>query len=339
MAFLRHFRAKVACSVVVGILGTNRTASAAPSARLVYVRDPEAASCPDETAVRSAVAARLGYDPFLAYATATMFAEVRRDGTTYKAAIKLIDEHSIVRGARELIHVGEPCSELVDLIALSMSIAIDPLSLAGPRPPPEAPVVAVPVPPPKSPPEPPTIPPPKPSTPAPQKPADEPKGAPVHFDLGIGPAFGIGTAPSPTVGALVGGYWHIGRLGLFGEARADLPSSRIHPQGTVGTSLFAGSLGVCYELRVVFGCALGSLGALSASAEGISAPRSDVAVHASVGARLGAELRLAPAFALRAHLDGAAVLTPHRLTIDGGEVQTLSSIAGTLGILAAVRFF
>ncbi len=339
MPGVRHFRAKVACSIVVGILGVHRAAFAAPSARLVYVRDPEAASCPDETAVRSAVAARLGYDPFLAYATATMFAEVRRDRTTYKVAIKLIDEHSIVRGARELVHVGEPCSELIDLMALSMSIAIDPLSLAGPRPPPDAPVVADPVLPPKSPPEPPpTIPPAGPPA-APKKPADEPKGAPVHFDLGIGPSFGIGTAPSPTVGALVGGYWHIGRLGLFGEGRADLPSSRIHPQGTVGTSLIAGSLGLCYELRIVFGCALGSLGALSASAEGISAPRSDVAVHASVGARFGAELRLAPAFALRAQLDGAAVLTPHRLTIDGSEVQTLSPIAGTLGILAAVRFF
>ena len=61
--------------IVVALVLSAGSAPAAPSARLVYVRDPDAATCPDEQAVRAAVAARLGFDPFLAYARATMFAE------------------------------------------------------------------------------------------------------------------------------------------------------------------------------------------------------------------------------------------------------------------------
>jgi len=40
------------------------TARAVPSARLVYSRTESAESCPDESALRAAVAARIGYDAF-----------------------------------------------------------------------------------------------------------------------------------------------------------------------------------------------------------------------------------------------------------------------------------
>src|SRR5262249_33053485 len=108
------------------------TARATPSARLVYARDADSENCPDEGALRSAVASRLGYDPFFPYAKATLFAEIERVGTTYRARVRLVDDGNIVRGARDLMHGTARCADLVDAMALTMSIAIDPRSLAGP---------------------------------------------------------------------------------------------------------------------------------------------------------------------------------------------------------------
>lgn len=314
------------------------SAPAAPSARLVYVRDADAQSCPDETALRSAVAARLGYDPFLLHARSTMFAAIRRERSGYTAAIKLIDENNIVRGARELRHTGEQCAELVDLMALSMSIAIDPLSLARPRSPPEA-----------APPSQPA----EPASAAPQTALTEPAVATradgeirepgpleqLHLDLGLGPALAVGSAPAPALGARLAGGLHRGRLGAFAELRGDLPASREIGRATVRTSVVGGSLGACYEAGVVFGCVVGSVGALSAAGAGVSEPRTSRAIYGSLGVRVGAELRLTAALALRVFVDGAGVLTPHRLSIDGVDVETLSTVTALVGTTIVVRFF
>jgi hypothetical protein len=337
----RFARRWAAALALAGIALASREAQAAPSARLVYLRDAEASSCPDESAVRAAVAARLGYDPFMAFAPSTMFAEIRREGADYKGFVKLVDPNNVVRGARELVHTGEPCSELVDAMALSMSIAIDPLSLAGPRPksdePPIEPPAEEPTPEPK-----PAPPPPSPAR-APQDrvglvEAREPSPA-VHLALGLGPALSLGTAPAPAVGARVGAFVSRGSVGLFVEAHGDLEASRAIARGRVSTRLVEGQLGVCYQYRAFFGCGTASFGALSASAEGITAPRTDVGAHASLGARAGLEVELSPPLYLRVQLDGAAVLTPHTLTVDGEEVSSLSAFAASASSLFAVRFF
>lgn len=336
----RGARRWAASLALAGVVLASRTVLAAPSARLVYLRDAEASSCPDESAVRAAVAARLGYDPFLAFAPSTMFAEIRREGADYKGFVKLVDPHNVVRGARELVHTGEPCSELVDAMALSMSIAIDPLSLTGPRPKSDEqqtePQTE------ERPPEPP-----KPA-PAPTPRAPLARAFPVkdreappalHLSLGLGPAFSLGTAPAPAVGARIGAFVSRGRLGFFLEAHGDLEASRALARGRVGTRLLEGQIGACYHYRAFFGCGTASLGALSASAEGITAPRTDVGVHASLGARVGLEVELSAPLYLRLQLDGAAVFTPHTLAVDGEEVSSLSVFAASASSLFAVRFF
>lgn len=59
-------------------LTLSKVAGANPSGRLVYARGPGADSCPDEETVRSSVAARLGYDPFFAWARTPVVVEVLR---------------------------------------------------------------------------------------------------------------------------------------------------------------------------------------------------------------------------------------------------------------------
>src|ERR1700733_6884198 len=156
-------------------------AVASPSARLVYVREQGAESCPDEDAVRSAVAARLGYDPFFPTAPSTMFVEISRANRVFRAHIKLVDAANDVRGVRELKHAGPRCEDMIDMAALSMSVAIDPDSMIrGPAPPaPDArPATA---PPPPTPAEPP--PPARASEDAPIAPISPTER--VHVDVGI----------------------------------------------------------------------------------------------------------------------------------------------------------
>src|SRR5579859_7626471 len=63
-------------AVCLAALGASPSAIAAPSARLVYARGPGASSCPDESALRQAVVARIGYDPFFPWAPLTISVEL-----------------------------------------------------------------------------------------------------------------------------------------------------------------------------------------------------------------------------------------------------------------------
>src|SRR4030081_2361177 len=87
---------------ILALLTAVRSAHASPSARLVYARSADAASCPNETTLRRAVAARFGYDPFFAWARQTVVVQISRDGRRYTARVQLVDDQGLARGAREL---------------------------------------------------------------------------------------------------------------------------------------------------------------------------------------------------------------------------------------------
>jgi hypothetical protein len=97
-----------------------------PSSRLVYARGEGAESCPPETFVRQAVAARLGYDPFFVSADKTIIAEIARDRGELRGRVALVDERGFVQGAREFRLPPGQCDELVATMALAVSIAVDP---------------------------------------------------------------------------------------------------------------------------------------------------------------------------------------------------------------------
>jgi hypothetical protein len=137
--------------LAIAILAIAHAASASPSARLVYARSADASTCPDETALRGAVAARFGYDPFFAWAKRTVVVGVWRRGEKFSSRVQVLDEQGVARGARELTTDGPSCSELFDATALAISIALDASSKA------DAPVPDSVEPPPAAPPEPPPV--------------------------------------------------------------------------------------------------------------------------------------------------------------------------------------
>jgi len=121
------------------LLAVARDADAGASARLVYVRGPGAEQCPGEAAIRAAVSARLGYDPFFAWAHDALFVDVTHTGGAFHVDLKLVDDNNMQRGARSISVKGSDCSGVIDAMALTISLTIDPDSLVrGPEPPPSA---------------------------------------------------------------------------------------------------------------------------------------------------------------------------------------------------------
>jgi hypothetical protein len=94
------------------------TSFASPSARLVYVRDTTASSCPDEVGLHQAVKQRIGYDPFFPWAKTTVVLEVAGAGQAFVAHVWLTNESGLSRGARELRSESKGCAGLIDAAAL-----------------------------------------------------------------------------------------------------------------------------------------------------------------------------------------------------------------------------
>jgi hypothetical protein len=342
----RARRSLFAC--LLSLFIPQNAALAAPSARLVYLRNPGAESCPDETAIRSAVSARLGYDPFLAFARATMIAEISRERNAYGARIKLVDDQNVVRGTRELVYDGKECADIIDMMALSMSIAIDPHSLLAPSKPdadeakaessPEAEPESSP---PENVPEPPKTP-----TTPPKAPPPAPATARAHLEVGLGAALWTGAAPDANLSGTAFARLRYARLSLGLEGRADIPASREVSSATLETSLVLGSFVPCVHWAwsdeasgVLAFCGVGSMGVLRGASRNVTAPAEDTALHVAVGPRVAIEFPVAAMFSLWARVDGLFALTPQVLQINKVDVYELSRFSFGASVGGLARFF
>jgi hypothetical protein len=314
-------------------------ASASPTARLSYVRGPGAETCPDEDAMRRAVATRLGYDPFRVSAPITLSVSIRRTKETYAGEVKLVDDGGLERGARTFESRASECAEIAETIALSMSIAVDPQSaLAPPKaepPPAEEPEhVDEPA---KAPlPEPRALPPPVP-LPKPAAPPESRKEPVIAVGIGAHGAAGIG--PAPAFGLTGSGELRLPGASLGLGARVDFPSSATTSEGGRANVLFAGGEAVpCFRVSVAFGCGVLLLGGVRAESFDVTTPRSSATFFAAAGARAGADVPLGRDFALRLAADLLGHFTTYGLAVNGRSVFTSSSFSGKLGA-SLVRFF
>lgn len=367
-ALLRLLGVAIACVATTAA----RDAHATPTSRLVYVRGPGAESCPDEPAMRTAVAARLGYDPFRVVAQTTLTTQLSRENGVFRGLVKLVDDSGMERGARTLESRAEDCSELTQALALSMSIAIDPLSVLAPPKPPEPAEPVEPEPPPHAPPA--TLP----AAAARPMPAGyerrrgergERVDAPPVPKTSEGPRFGlagsghaaVGLGPAPAFGLSLSFElaWAKASLGL--GARLDFPASKPSEQGGRVRATFVGAeLVPC--LRVPFtseaprepgeaaraglagrgvavaGCGLVLLGGVSAESLDVTAPRASGTFFAGAGLRLGLDVPLFAELSARFGADLVGHFTPYGLSVNGATVFSSSPFSGRFG-LGLVRFF
>ncbi len=316
------------------------TASAAPTSRLVYGRGQGAEQCPDEPALRKAVAARVGYDPFFPWAELTVVASVKREGGRLHGHVELVTKEGVVEGARDLTDPRGDCSELVDSMALAISIALDTLT-----PPPRDGI-------------PPPAPAPEQRPPAPA-PAAQPPAPPSRTDgllpAGVGarerPARPVleaglmttaaaGAGPSLSAGGDVFAALRIARLSVAAEGHAELPASRSAPGGgNVSTSLRSGSIAACAWAGKVAGCGVFAVGSLAVSGHGGIEPTQTSALYAGAGLRVGIDQPLGDRLHLVGYGQALALLSPLELTVGPHTAWQEPRVAVTLGAGVSVRFW
>ncbi len=280
--------------------------------------------CPAAEALRGQIEKRLGAGVLAEDAARRVRADLRRSGDALTGTVTLVAPDGRPAGARTLRAAPGECGELVQAMALAISIAADPLQALAP---PEPPAVPVDPPPPEPPPlalaAPPEAPPPPEPPPLalapPLGPAVPPAAAPpetLDLYLALGGAVSIGTAPALAPGLTLeigtrGDWWSVAA-----EARGDLPSGAQVAGGEVRASLLAGTLAPCVHAGPWAACALATAGVLRGEGVDLADARRVDAPYLAGGVRGAAEWPLTEALGLRFWADARAPLTRVTLRVD-----------------------
>lgn len=316
------------------VLFVSPVAAAEPAGRLVYQRGAGAESCPDEAALRRAVASRLGADPFDDAARPTYSVTIDLEGEKLIGRVVLVDASGLAKGVRELA-AESGCAELVDGLSLALSLAINPELATSAAPgivtlPPAATTPAPAAPPPVD-----LVPPHEtlPAVPEPDAPA-RPRWTVGLGALGYG---SVGTSPALAFGAGALVRLRRGDLSLSLESRFEPSTGDLQANGAhVETRLVAGVLAPCWHFPAAFvqACAVGLVGSMRAEASNLPGAHPDDGVYAAAGARAAVEMVELPYVRLQIRLDLLARLVPVRVTRNDAE-QTLweaPPVSGTFGL-------
>jgi hypothetical protein len=345
--------------------------SRSTSVRLRYERDLAASGCPNEAALRDAVSARLGYEPFSEKASRTVRAHVGRKDGAFHGTVELYGANGTLEGERRLHSESDRCDELARSLALALSIAIDPLAArldeterprgeathgeaeaGAPGEAPARPTVnaeasapsntAEPVPstarseadgrsPHTSEPQPA----PTPNTNPAVTPRPEPRPT---VSAGLGVLASLGALPEPTPAISAWTQLSFGAFSLGIEGRFDVPAkSRVRRNVQVEASLLQVSVQPCGHYGALFGCGVVSAGALRASASGVDAAEDRTSAYVAAGARVGAQHTFENWLVLRARGELLGTFARTSLLIGDEVVWKSPAVAGSVGVDLGVR--
>ncbi len=284
-------------------------ATAEPAvARFVYTSGAGAERCPDAEAIRSAVAARLGHDPFDDRADAVVMAEVEQVDDHLRARVRLADRVGGVRGERDFVSQQSDCAELTSAMALAISIAVDPVHAAlTPPPPPTAPVASV-----------------------------ETREA-ITFSATLGGLGALGASVGANAGATLGLRATSGHTSLAVEGRLDLPAASSVGGGTISSNLLAASLLPCYGSAFSL-CGIFMAGVLQSRGKNLVDARDASTRTFAAGARAQFEWPLGDTIAARLHADLVAPLSRTRLLVGSTEVWISPALSVAAGAAVVLRF-
>jgi hypothetical protein len=320
MLCLRKPRALPALVLAVAALLLTQagTAIATSLTRIVYVRGPGAESCPDQMSLRLAVIARLGYDPFSSTAPQTVLAEIARNGDTLRARVDLSNQEGASQGVRELTSPFDQCFDLVRAMALSISIAIDPVAALARRDTEESAS---------------NLPASRDSEATSREskrlPAAElptPRLVPrrareLRYFTGAGLYFTVHAAPAVGEGAELswGGRYRAYSLAFEGRVDA-LNKKRLNSGAEIGAHFLVASLVPCIHEGPLAFCGFGTVGMMRASSSYIAHPSSAADTYSALGLRLGFEWPLAGPLSLRVHADLGAPWPRQSIKIGDNDV-------------------
>jgi hypothetical protein len=312
--------------------------------RLDYKRDVGASpSCPDEQEFRDAMAAHVHRPLFEPQAPGRLVVRLQGRNNWYHGAAELRDAAGVPAWTVALGPIPRDCAAIVENLALSIAIKVDPRGTQR-----AAPVLVqnphrvfgvdgevLPMPPPEEN---------KPVPPDPRRdtavmvagPAEEPE---LRVRLGMAGGVAIATGPgwSPSFAVDAGVRWRDRPLSLAFEASIIPPSSGdlmssghlVH----VTTFRLTGAGVACgHFVRYLIACGVAEVGALHATATAMDlAAHPSTLFYAGAGGRAGVELPIHPRVAVR--VSGDALLTISRPVFEAGGVPVYegSLVTGTAG--------
>jgi hypothetical protein len=322
--------------LLAALLAPGSALAVATPAELTYRRGVGAAGCPEEAAVRAAVAELVGMDPFQAGATRRIDVEIARVRTSLRGRIEVKDGGNELSMEREMRGSVDDCAELASALELAIAIAIDPfVAAAPPHPEPRQEPVPEPEPAPAPAPAPAPVRSPEPiSRPDPEV---SPESS-VGLHASVGALGSVGTLPSAAPGFTLQGGVDKGDLSLSLEGRFDPPASaEIGGAGRADVSLLSASIVPCLHFRPLGACALAGIGRLRSEGEGLTTNTRATTTWAGAGGRLEAELALGASIGIRAHLDVVLALTHTRVLVGETPVWETAPVSGAAGIAVVGR--
>jgi hypothetical protein len=263
--------------------------------------------CPDEAALRQLVASRLGADPFVDGAASVVSVRVT-SGAPMQAEVVLESPGSPTR--RKNL-TGATCDELLQSVAVTVAIAVDPIVKKPEAPPPVVVKVVEPPPPPV------TSPPPPPS---------------LNWSVSAGASANIGlsTGVQPTLrieGRARGTLFSLGVEGRFAW-----PVTGTLTQGALTTSAFLGAIVPCLHWKWFAGCGDVSLGGLRLEGAALASARAATVFHASLGLRVLFNVPVTDHFGIGAMLEGQVPLTRATALVGTERVWTVPPAGAGLGL-------
>lgn len=321
--------AMVALGLLVLVAPSAARGDEVPYLRLAYdVGD--VSSCPDERYLRDALTSRMGYDPVRADGKGSVEVHVAAaSGRGLTATVTFQAEASANPTRRELAAKDGRCVDLVQAVAVTLAVLIDPFGEhreRGARAAAERSAA----------PPPPSAPEPAPATPVTSRPAAPdvpPAREPVRLEAwGVGLA-SLGLVPELGVGGAVGATARRGGFAFGASARAETtPSEVALGRGRVDASLLGGGLEACFAFAYARACATGAMGSYAGRDETVTSPVTRRALYAQVGLRAAVRVPIVSRLGLLVFAEGAVPVTRPELVVDGEVVHRTSPITGTLGL-------
>ncbi len=330
--------ALVAGALVFSLVSSTASAAEPLHASLVYSDESEGA-CPSEGVLRQRVQTRLGFDPFVERAPLAFRVRVSARGKRFVAALEVSD-HGGPSGKRTLDDVS--CVTLVETLASTIALTIDPIGAAGADPP-----VVGSEPPPSPPPDASKVPAPgnepgagregaKLATVPPSRrvPEKKPTGLPLRPSATLDGVAHVGLMAAPTFGARLGLGLVIKTFSIHVEGSTEMTASAGGSASELVAAIQAAHVVPCSAFAtVLIACGDLTLGVVSARSRFGSGPTgADPLV--GLGARFGLRLPLAGVLSFRAMLEGGLTAVRVGYLLDGARAATTGPVYGgaTLGL-------
>lgn len=284
------------------ILLVTSALAATPTVQLQF--RSAAPACVQATLER-AIAERLGYSPFVESSQLRASVVIGERSGQLEARLT-IQRRPGPESTRVLVGASD-CVALHEALALSLSLAIDPLTFSRPRPASTEPNI-----------EPPTqmgpLPPPEPRA-EPASPEPSPLPAKPPLSVSLGATVGVDSGQHPTVRPTLALFGTLGGRSLRGllEGFALMPSRLEVGPGSTELFSIGATAGFCGHLSVAYGCAVVRAAGLRFEGRDLAEASTGWLPSVGAGARIGLVWPEASTFAITAHVEARVALLRPRL--------------------------